>query len=111
MAGSAGVAGRLDGACVGLRDGARRRRGRDAAPPPATLSRTATSGCARPWPATSAPRAWSARTGAAVLEDDYDAEFRFDARPLDPLQSLDRRGRVVYVGTFSKVLLRTLRIG
>jgi GntR family transcriptional regulator/MocR family aminotransferase len=55
--------------------------------------------------------AWSERTGAAILEDDYDSEFRYDGRPLEPLQSLDRRGRVVYVGTFSKVLLPRLRLG
>jgi len=54
---------------------------------------------------------WSARHGAAVLEDDYDSEFRFDGRPLEPLQSLDRCDRVLYVGTFSKVLLPTLRLG
>ena len=55
--------------------------------------------------------AWAERHGAAIVEDDYDSEFRFDGRPLEPLQSLDRHGRVLYVGTFSKVLLPTLRIG
>ena len=54
---------------------------------------------------------WSARHGAAILEDDYDSEFRFEGRSLEPLQSLDRRGRVLYVGTLSKVLLPTLRLG
>jgi GntR family transcriptional regulator/MocR family aminotransferase len=54
---------------------------------------------------------WAERHRAAILEDDYDSEFRFDDRPLEPLQSLDRRGRVLYVGTFSKVLLPTLRLG
>jgi GntR family transcriptional regulator/MocR family aminotransferase len=54
---------------------------------------------------------WADRHGAAILEDDYDSEFRFDGRPLEPLQSLDRHGRVLYVGTFSKVLLPTLRLG
>lgn len=54
---------------------------------------------------------WAATQRAAILEDDYDSEFRFDGRPLEPLQSLDRHGRVLYVGTFSKVLLPTLRIG
>lgn len=54
---------------------------------------------------------WSGRTGAAIVEDDYDSEFRFDGRPLEPLQSLDRHGRVLYVGTFSKVLLPALRLG
>ena len=55
--------------------------------------------------------AWAARRGAAIVEDDYDSEFRFSARPLDPLQSLDTTGRVLYVGTFSKTLLPGLRIG
>lgn len=55
--------------------------------------------------------AWSRRAGAAILEDDYDTEFRLDGRPLEPLHSLDRQGRVFYVGTFSKVLLPTLRLG
>ena len=54
---------------------------------------------------------WAERRGAVVIEDDYDSEFRFDGRPLDPLQSLDRTGRVIYVGSFSKVLLPTLRMG
>ena len=51
------------------------------------------------------------RSGAAIIEDDYDSEFRFADRPLEPLQSLDRDGRVVYVGTFSKTMLPTLRLG
>lgn len=55
--------------------------------------------------------AWAERRRAAIVEDDYDSEFRFDGRPLESLQSLDRSGRVIYVGTFSKVLLPTLRIG
>jgi GntR family transcriptional regulator/MocR family aminotransferase len=46
-----------------------------------------------------------------VIEDDYDSEFRFQGRPLDPLQNLDRSGRVVYVGSFSKVMLPALRVG
>jgi GntR family transcriptional regulator/MocR family aminotransferase len=55
--------------------------------------------------------AWAERRGAVVIEDDYDSEFRFDGRPHDPQQSLDRTGRVIYVGSFSKVLLPTLRLG
>ncbi|WP_460346466.1 MocR-like pyridoxine biosynthesis transcription factor PdxR [Actinoallomurus acanthiterrae] len=55
--------------------------------------------------------AWAARHGAVIVEDDYDSEFRFSARPLQPLQSLDRTGRVVYVGTFSKTLSPMLRAG
>ncbi|WP_067170129.1 MocR-like pyridoxine biosynthesis transcription factor PdxR [Microtetraspora niveoalba] len=55
--------------------------------------------------------AWAERRGATVIEDDYDSEFRFGGRPLEPLQSLDRAGRVVYVGSFSKTLLPMLRVG
>jgi GntR family transcriptional regulator/MocR family aminotransferase len=55
--------------------------------------------------------AWAERRGAVVIEDDYDSEFRFSDRPLEPLQSLDRSGRVIYVGSFSKTLLPMLRLG
>jgi len=54
---------------------------------------------------------WAERRGAVVIEDDYDSEFRFEGRPLDPLQRLDRTGRVIYVGSFSKVMLPALRVG
>ena len=55
--------------------------------------------------------AWAGRAGAHVLEDDYDGEFRFDGKPLECLQALDRDGRVIYVGTASKLLFPALRIG
>jgi len=55
--------------------------------------------------------AWAERHGAFVLEDDYDGEFRFDGRPLASLQGLDSHGRVLYLGTVSKVLFPSLRIG
>jgi GntR family transcriptional regulator / MocR family aminotransferase len=55
--------------------------------------------------------AWADRHGAAVVEDDYDSEFRFVGRPIEPLHTLDRTGRVLYVGSFSKVMLPTLRLG
>ena len=54
---------------------------------------------------------WATRSGAAIVEDDYDSEFRHTARPLEPLQRLDRDGRVIYVGTFSKNLSPGLRVG
>ncbi|MFF2052380.1 PLP-dependent aminotransferase family protein [Leifsonia sp. NPDC058194] len=54
---------------------------------------------------------WAAREDAVIIEDDYDSEYRFRSRPLDPLQRLDADGRVVYVGTFSKTMLATLRLG
>lgn len=47
----------------------------------------------------------------AIVEDDYDSEYRLVDRPLEPLYRLDRHGRVVYVGTFSKTLSPTLRLG
>ncbi len=53
---------------------------------------------------------WAARTGAWVIEDDYDGEYRYVSRPLPALKSLDRDGRVLYAGTFSKVLLPSLRL-
>jgi GntR family transcriptional regulator/MocR family aminotransferase len=46
-----------------------------------------------------------------VIEDDYDSEFRFTGRPIEPLHTLDSSGRVVYIGTFSKTMLPTLRLG
>jgi GntR family transcriptional regulator/MocR family aminotransferase len=54
---------------------------------------------------------WARSRSAAVVEDDYDSEFRFSARPLEPLYSLDGAGRVLYVGTFSKTMLPTVRTG
>jgi GntR family transcriptional regulator/MocR family aminotransferase len=55
--------------------------------------------------------AWAERTDAAILEDDYDSEFRYTGRPLEPLHSLDDTGRVLYLGSFSKVLYPALRLG
>jgi GntR family transcriptional regulator/MocR family aminotransferase len=55
--------------------------------------------------------AWAARTGAWIVEDDYDGEFRYAGRPLPALQGLRPDGRVIYVGTFSKVLFPALRLG
>jgi GntR family transcriptional regulator/MocR family aminotransferase len=54
---------------------------------------------------------WAQRHDAAILEDDYDSEFQYGDQALEPLQTLDGHGRVLYVGSFSKTLLPTLRIG
>ena len=54
---------------------------------------------------------WAARKGAWVLEDDYDSEYRYVSRPLGALQGMDAHDRVVYIGTFSKVLYPSLRVG
>lgn len=54
---------------------------------------------------------YAAAKNAVVIEDDYDGEFRHGSRPLDALQTLDRRGAVCYVGTFSKCLFPALRLG
>jgi len=54
---------------------------------------------------------WAERAGALIVEDDYDGEFRYDGRRLESLQGLDRRGRVLYVGTFSRTIFSALRIG
>ena len=55
--------------------------------------------------------AWAERVGAYILEDDYDSEFRYAGRPVAAMQGLDRSGRVLYAGTFSKVLFPALRLG
>jgi GntR family transcriptional regulator/MocR family aminotransferase len=55
--------------------------------------------------------AWAERHEAAIVEDDYDSEFGYGGRPIEPLQTLDHSGRVIYVGSFSKTLLATLRLG
>lgn len=54
---------------------------------------------------------WARRAGAAIIEDDYDGEFRFSGRPLEPLHVLDAGCRVIYVGSFSKTMLPSLRLG
>lgn len=53
----------------------------------------------------------AARTGAWILEDDYDSEFRYTGRPLSSLQGLDANERVVYMGTFSKILYPGIKVG
>ncbi len=54
---------------------------------------------------------WAAKSGALILEDDYDSEYRYAGRPVPALQGLDRRGLVLFMGSFSKVLFPSLRLG
>ncbi|HEV7672148.1 MAG TPA: PLP-dependent aminotransferase family protein [Thermoanaerobaculia bacterium] len=54
---------------------------------------------------------WARTAGAAILEDDYDSEFRYSGRPVPALQGLDRHGSVLFTGSFSKVLFPSLRLG
>ena len=53
---------------------------------------------------------WSAKCNTWIIEDDYDSELRYTGRPLAALQGLDQRDKVIYIGTFSKVLFPALRI-
>ena len=54
---------------------------------------------------------WAQRNGSWIIEDDYDSEYRYESFPIASLQGLDRDSRVLYVGTFSKVLFPALRLG
>ena len=54
---------------------------------------------------------WARQNGAWIVEDDFDSEYRYESKPIPALQGLDQAGRVIYVGTFSKVLFPSLRLG
>lgn len=54
--------------------------------------------------------AWANEEEATIIEDDYDSEFRFEGAPLAALKSIDISGRVIYAGTFSKLLFPSLRL-
>jgi GntR family transcriptional regulator/MocR family aminotransferase len=54
---------------------------------------------------------WAQSSSAWIVEDDYDSEYRFDTKPIASLQGLDVNSRVIYIGTFSKILFPSLRIG
>ena len=54
---------------------------------------------------------WAGSTGAWILEDDYDSEFRYAGAPIPSLQGLDTHDRVIYLGTFSKTMFPALRLG
>lgn len=54
---------------------------------------------------------WAARADAWILEDDYNGEYRYDTDPIPAVHSLDRAGRVIYIGSFGKTLAPGLRVG
>jgi GntR family transcriptional regulator/MocR family aminotransferase len=54
---------------------------------------------------------WAATSDTYIVEDDFDSEYRYEGAPLPALMSLDRNERVIYIGSFSKVLAATLRLG
>jgi GntR family transcriptional regulator/MocR family aminotransferase len=54
---------------------------------------------------------WAQNAGAWIIEDDYDSEYRYESPPISSLQGLDTNSRVIYIGTFSKVLFPSLRLG
>lgn len=54
---------------------------------------------------------WAQISGAWIIEDDYDSEYRYGNMPIESLQGLDHNARVVYIGTFSKTLFPALRLG
>lgn len=54
---------------------------------------------------------WARRVGAYIVEDDYDSEYRYKGRPIPALAGLDHAGTVIYIGTLSKVLFPSLRLG
>ena len=53
---------------------------------------------------------WASEHGGWIIEDDYDSEFRYDGRPLSSMQGMDRGGRVIYTGTFSRSLAPSIRL-
>ncbi|WP_287259014.1 PLP-dependent aminotransferase family protein [Mesorhizobium sp.] len=54
---------------------------------------------------------WAGENNSWIIEDDFDSEIRYEGRPLASLQGLDEASRVIYIGTFSKMLLPGLRVG
>lgn len=76
-----------------------------------TPSRQYPTGCVMPIQKRMALLQWAAECRGLVIEDDYDSEYRYKGRPVPSLQSIDRQGRVVYIGSFSKILSPGLRMG
>ena len=54
---------------------------------------------------------WAEKTNTLIIEDDYDSEYRYESQPIPALQGMDRANLVIYMGTFSKILFPSLRIG
>jgi len=54
---------------------------------------------------------WAQRAAAWIVEDDYDSEYRYNSKPIASLQGMDQHDRVIYIGTFSKVMFPALRLG
>jgi GntR family transcriptional regulator / MocR family aminotransferase len=54
---------------------------------------------------------WAEKTGTLIIEDDYDSEYRYESQPIPALQGMDRSQSVIYLGTFSKILFPSLRMG
>ena len=54
---------------------------------------------------------WAVHSASWIVEDDYDSEYRYESLPIASLQGLDTNSRVIYIGTFSKVIFPSLRIG
>ncbi|MDN7934322.1 PLP-dependent aminotransferase family protein [Burkholderia metallica] len=96
-----------DGLCVE----AGRRRADDARFAVVTPTHQSPLGVALSLPRRLALLDWARRQRAWIVEDDYDSEFRYHGRPLPALKSLDRHHRVLYTGSFSKVLYPGLRLG
>ena len=108
-AGSVTVPIRVDGEGLRVADGLRQaRRARLAV---VTPSHQSPLGVALSLPRRLALLAWASAVGAFIIEDDYDSEFRYVGRPLPALKSLDQAERVLYAGSFSKVLFPALRLG
>src|SRR5215472_16577496 len=108
-AGAALVPIRVDAEGLRVSEGlARARRARFAV---VTPSHQSPLGVALSLPRRHALLSWASGAGAWIIEDDYDSEFRYVGRPLPALKSLDRDERVLYAGSFSKVLYPGLRLG
>ena len=100
---------RVDGDGINVAAGARQ--ARDARMAYVTPSHQFPLGVPMSLPRRLALLKWAAAAGAWVIEDDYDSEFRYDARPIPCLHGLDADGRVIYVGSFAKTMFPALRLG